>query len=322
MTSRTIAFKQIAGFISGLQGALKAQASYLQSLEDKDMFGASPVSHDDQTNMGARESQTRHEKNRQGKGSTALEAQKLKNSIGVLGELHGKIAGELVFAKREIAYGKLDGAELKELFVLTRSVFLPIAGMSSIADIFNRVAESRGWKSVDPVPHHEIGEKNMIEETKETEKKQWNDIMKSLHGPFEVMTQAMDEGLQHTLYTLELAKLPKENSTPKIPVADQTLHDVEAQADIIKPGDKGFANYLTRRIDNFYDQRKLTLAIWCRQKGVELDEKLFKNPALPAPHIDVKREDLSQHQRNQQQLYLVLYVSISSEVFTSYILVL
>lgn len=272
------------------------------------MFGASPLSHDDPTNVGTPHSQIRHENNQQGKDSTTLEAERLKIAIGALGELHGKIAGELIFAKREIAYGKLDGAELKELFRLTRGVFMPVAGMSSIADIFNRVAEKRGWRSTDS-RQNGLEEKHMIEEAKDKEKKQWNDIMKSLHGPFKVLTQAMDEGLQHALYTLELAIPPKEMTTPKTTVADQTSHDVEAQGDIIKPGDKGFADYLIRRIDNFYDQRKLTLGIWCRQKGVELDENLFKNPALPSPHIEVETENLSQHQENQHQLYLILYVS-------------
>ena len=247
-----------------------------------------------------------HEKNQQEKDSTTLDAKKLKPTIGALGELHGKIAGELVFAKREIAYGKLDGADLKDLFKLTRGVFLPLTGMSSIADIFNRVAENRGWTSTDSMAHSGLEEKKKIEETKKMDIKQWNDFMKSLHGPFEVMTQAMDEGLQHTLYALELAKLPKD-TTSKVPVADQTPRDIEAHGDIIEPGDRRFASYLTRRIENFYDQRKLTLATWCRQKGLELDENLFKNHKIPA---DVESTDISQHQRNQRQLYLVLYVSI------------
>lgn len=315
ITSRIIFFKQITGLISGLQGALKAQASYLQSLENRDMFGTSPTSHDD---VASKQSQTRHKNNPQGKSSTNLEAEKLKTLIRALGELHGKIAAELVFAKREIAYGKLDGTELKELFKLTRDVFLPITGMSSIADIFNRVAEKRGWKTTDSGPQNDLAEKHGIEERKDKEKKQWNDIMKSFHGPFEVMTQAMDEGLQHTLYTLELVKRPKGVIPPKIPVADQTSPDVEAQGDIIRPGDKEFAKYLKRRIDKFYEQRKLTLAIWCRQKGFELDENLFNNPALPAPHIEVESENLSQHQQNQQQLYLILYVSILLDFSNNY----
>lgn len=306
MTSRTIVLKQTAQFISGLQGALTTQASYLQSLENKNMFDASPASHYDPSSPWTPKSQIQHEKNRRGKDSTTLEAKKLKTTIGALGELHGKIAGELVFARREIAYGKLDGAELKDLFKLTRGVFLPLNGMSSIADIFNRVAENRGWTSTDCKAHNGLEEKNKIEETKEMDINQWNDFMKSLHGPFEVMTQAMDEGLQHTLYALELAKPPKD-TTPKVSVADQTPRDIEAHGDIIEPGDKRFVSYLTRRIDNFYDQRKLTLATWCRQKGLELDEDLFKNPTLPA---EVDSNDLSQHQRNQRQLYLILYVSI------------
>lgn len=279
------------------------------------MFGASPTSHDD---VASEQPQTRHENNPQGKRSAPLEAEKLKIMIRALGELHGKIAAELIFAKREMAYGKLDGTELKELFKLTRDVFLPITGMSSIADIFDRVAEKRRWKATDSGPQNDLEEKRGMEERKDKEKKQWNEIMKSFHGPFEVMTQAMDEGLQHTLYTLELAKRPKEVIPHKISVADQTSPDVEAQGEIIRPGDKEFAYYLKTRVDNFYEQRKLTLAIWCRQKGVELDENLFNNSALPAPHIEVESENLSQHQQNQQQLYLILYVSILFDLSNSY----
>ena len=307
-----IVLKQTAGFISGLQGALKAQAGYLQSLETEDAFSAESKPQEEPSNGESHESQ-RDNRAPQQKSSTSLEAQKLRTAIGALGELHSKLGGELAFAKREIAYGNLDAEDLKELFKLCHSVFTPITGMSSIAYIFDRGDEKRGCGSMSSMSsefQNVFQGKNSNEKTEEKEKTRWNDILKTMHGSFETMTEALDEGLQHALYTLQLTKPKKENEVRKIQVADQTTQDVEGRGDSIRPGDTGFATYLTRKIDNFYDQRKLTLTVWCRQRGVSPDENLFKNPVIPAPRIHIENEDLWQHHRSQRQLYLILYVSV------------
>lgn len=309
MTSRIIALKQIAGFISGLQGALKAQAGYLQSLETKDMFGASLKPQQEPID-GEFDTHGEHQATQRKRSTTSLEAQNLRTAISALGELHSKLGGELAFAKREIAYGNFDAEDLKEIFKLIRNVFIPITGMSSIADIFDRVAERHGWSPTSSESQNKLQGENNISKTKEREKTQWNDIMKTLHSSFETMTEALDEGLQHALFTLQLATPKREKATLKIQVADQATHDVEEQGDSIRPGDTGFATYLTGKIENFYNQRKLTLAIWCKQRGISLEENLFKNPVIAAPHIHTENEDVWQHQRSQRQLYLILYVSI------------
>lgn len=77
---------------------------------------------------------------------------------------------------------------------------------------------------------------------------------------------------------------------------------------MIKPGDKGFVNKLTSKLDLFYEQRQLTLNKWCQQKGVRLHQKDFRNPSKTSETGDQPVED---PERAQRQLYLILYVRAS-----------
>ena len=112
----------------------------------------------------------------------------------------------MAFAKRELAYGKLDASDLSDLAQLLRMIMIPVLGMSSVADIFDRVAARRGWRETS---RGTTEEKEALNQTKDREKSNWSEIMKSLHNPFETLTVAMNDGLLHGLYVLELGKPPK-----------------------------------------------------------------------------------------------------------------
>ena len=179
--------------------------------------------------------------------------------------------------------------------------------MSSVADIFERVAERRGWTS----EHDE--DKQSDVERKKLEKKQWNEIMKTLHSPFEIMTETLTGGLQHALYTLALAKpLKKEEKKGNLNDTDPREKDIEAHGDIVEPGHARYAAHLCKKIDEFYEQRKITLAIWCKQKGIDVDVDTLNNPYQFASPVEIPEKDLQTHQRNKRQLYLILYVSLLS----------
>ena len=75
------------------------------------------------------------------------------------------------------------------------------------------------------------------------------------------------------------------------------------------PGGTGFATSLAERVDGFYKQRKLTLANWCKEKDIKLNESLSNGSPSTMSQLDVGNEDILLHKRNQRQLYLVLYVS-------------
>lgn len=300
LTSRMVVLKTTTGYIKALSSALKAQSEYLQSLEDRNAFGQ-PLQREDEAYRGKETKKSPSPHDPQGSSlQSTPEAKALKAAVGVITELHGKISGDLAFAKREIAYGKLDASELSEVLKLMRQVMLPIIGMSSVADIFSRVAERQGWWiHEDDAPEH-LGRSD---EVKEMEKEQWSEIMRTLHQPFEVLTGWMNQGLQHVLFTLELEENSMKQKKKTAHTSNDDSPDLEASGNDIEPGDKRFADVLSNKIDQFYEQRKITLDTWCRHKGLDLQHQ------TPQQSGSGSSKAIADHQRHQRQLYLMLYVS-------------
>jgi hypothetical protein len=138
------------------------------------------------------------------------QAKALKDGIAGLRALHGKLYGDLPFAKRETAWGKLDAKDIDEMYALLRNIFIPFVGLSTITDIFERIAERRGWIKTTG-SHHDQSEawEECDVSAKNEEKRVWNEMMKTLHEPFSVAVAAMDEGLEHIGLVLEFNKPPK-----------------------------------------------------------------------------------------------------------------
>lgn len=109
------------------------------------------------------------------------------------------------------------------------------------------------------------------------------------------VTAAMDEGLQHAGMALELIPKPKTKKG----------EDVEAKGGDPTPGHPKFGEYLDKKMLDFYSGRGKTLKAWARQKG--LDEAHFDSVKSPGEN-ERWTEDESKHRRDQQQLYLILYL--------------
>jgi hypothetical protein len=102
------------------------------------------------------------------------QAKALKGAIAGLVGLHGKLHGDMPFAKREVAFGKLDAKDLDEMSRLFREILIPLIGMSTIMDIFERIAERRGWiKSKHTVFDQAEAWEHADEESKFEEKRVW-----------------------------------------------------------------------------------------------------------------------------------------------------
>lgn len=304
ITSRKVVFKQVGTYISALTTVLQAQSAYLESLETADIFGSWAESDDQLREEGKEhviESGSRVELEK------SSEATVLKSHIHSLGELHGKIMGDLPFAKREIAFGKLSAEDIDQLMRLLRAIFLPVSGMSSVTDVLNRVTEKRVWtaatdySSVDP----------KVAQYKRRESQEWNAIMKALHQPFESMTSAMIGGLQHAALALDLGNSSNEFDLKTSQHNAESKHkDIEAKGENASPGDKKFGDYLEKQIEQFYQERKQGLTTWCEQKGITFAASAFNDPLKYPSQPGTVDSDLQQHQSNQRQLYLVLYVCI------------
>jgi len=291
ISCRLVVFKEQAAYLQAIRGTLKAQTVYLQSLESSDMF-ASPDGVGEDSN--GQESGT--DSREKAPNVVSPEAAALKGAVAGLRALHGKLFADLPFGKRETAWGKLDGKDLGEIFDLLREILVPLLGVSTITDIFERIGERRGWiKTTDHRDRTEAWEHLPIEKKME-EKRVWNEVMKTLHEPFATVTAAMDEGLEHVGVTLEL--LPK----PKKKVGD----DLEASDNNPKPGDKDFAKYMDQKMLDFYAKRGETLRQWAREKGLSQAEFDKANSRRAEPENFTPDE--ASHRRDQQQLYLILFM--------------
>lgn len=297
--------KQGTGCIKAIQGALKLQATYLHGLENADIFG-SPIQPDEDTESEAiTPDEEPKKKANPGKPQIVPEAEKLKASVRALGELHGKIHADLPFAKREIAYGNLDAEDLEQFHKLMRGILLPLTGMASVVDILQRISEKHNH--IISQPNTGVQEKQSKNGSNDTEKARWDDIMKTLHSPIDAMTEAMEEGLQHVLYVLKLAKPPKGAHASGKNDASNASEDVEAQGDTIKPGDKQFAARLEKRIEGFFEQRTLTMDNWSKQK-LDAGRAPDRFGSASQPPRDLDAQGWTEHERTQRQLYLVLYL--------------
>ncbi|KAK8007793.1 hypothetical protein PG989_001783 [Apiospora arundinis] len=279
--------------------------SHLQSLENEDMFAEPEAAGGMSLLQKIKSKRLERKASRASKAGGApvpppapvmtnnrAEAEKVKQTIATLRQLSGKMQADLVFAKRDFAWGKLDGCDIKLLFYHLRSCIIPIIGLSTVIDIFQRIAERRGWNTDSDTPAEVVEEKN-------AEKRIWNEIMKQLHEPLETLSAALDQGLEHGGILLEILPRPKK---AKKAAADGA--DVEAKGDAVEPGDPGFARSLEEKVKNFEAVKVDILRTWARERGLAFDESAAADmenmPSFPA--------NGNRHQRDQFQLFLLLYI--------------
>lgn len=299
-TSRQIVFKQMAGYIGGLRSALKAHATYFESLERDDMFGRTETYDEGREKIG-----------KKGKIYSA-EAQAIRGAIRVITDLHAKLHGDLTFAKREIALGKLGPDDLQTIFRHLRQIMIPVVGLSFVVDIFERLSDYNRWNkpidlNMDVVP----------EDIRERAVREWNDIMRAVHDPFATMIQTIDEGLLHTSYVFKLTKPPKRSSASKSPERGSTEQnkDVEATAENTAPGEKGFTEHFEKKLGEFRIAKRLALQTWAEEKGITLPPDFFDNPTSPKLlNTDFLDNSATQKERSRRQLYLFLYVSLQRSI--------
>ncbi|KAJ5553882.1 hypothetical protein N7513_003841 [Penicillium frequentans] len=293
MTSRKAVFKQMGGYIKGLRGALTAHAVYFESLERDDMFGRAETYDSSQEKWGA-------------KGKVySPEAEAIRGAVRGITDLHAKLHGDLTFAKREFALGKLGPDDIQSIFRHLRQIMVPVVGLSFVVDIFQRLSDYNRWNepidpNAEPIPDH----------VREQVVHDWNDIMRAVHDPFARMIQAIDEGLLHTSYVLHLEKRPKKAAvaTNGNDDAEGDEKDLEASAGKAAPGDKGFAEDYKQRLSLFRNAKKVALQTWAEEKGISLPPDFFDHPPVDSLKGDFFDASASYQDRSRRQLYLFLYM--------------
>ncbi|KAJ6184858.1 hypothetical protein N7519_006159 [Penicillium mononematosum] len=294
MTSRQAVFKQMASYIGGLRTALNAHAIYFQSLERDDMFGRTETYDDAREKFGK-------------KGKIySPEAEAIRGAVRQITDIHAKLHGDLTFAKREIALGKLGPDDLQAIFRHLRQIMIPVVGLSFVVDIFQRLSDYNRWNQ--PI---DLNEPVVPDDIRQRVVHEWNDIMRAVHDPFAVMIQTIDEGLLHTSYVFGLTK-PSECTGTAKPSDDNSMEedkDIEARAENTAPGEKAFIDHFEKKLGAFRIAKRLALRTWAEEKGVTLPPDFFDHPASPEMlNTDFLDTSATQKERSRRQLYLFLYM--------------
>jgi hypothetical protein len=258
--SRKVTFGQMRGLVMMMRGAIKQEKLYMQSLEREDMFAkphdvSSAVDEGRDGRGGSKSKSTSAE----AEPVTEAEARALKATISGIRELAGKVQADLEFAKRDFSWGKFDAMELTVTFLKIRSCLIPIIGMSTLIDIFQRVAERRHWVTDSRTPAEVIAEKK-------EEKRLWNEVMRQLHDPFEVLSEIVDQGLEHAAIQLELLPRPKAAKKRQQGQSNEA-EDVEAKAGVSNPGDADFGRGLEDKINSLKVSSMTTIELHPEAQG-------------------------------------------------------
>lgn len=315
ITCRHIFFLQSGAFAGSIKATLAAQAAYMKTFEREDMFNLRSSEEDASVErahpfLHHHRHQNLHDDER---SLVDVETERLKAAVQAMSGLLGKMNQDITFAKREFAYGKLDASDIDSLFKLFRNIMLPLTGIASAADIVERMAQEQGWVQSKQSEDGSTRSSNPEADAQvKSEKREWNKIMSMLQKPFQVMSAAMNDGLDHSMHVLEITKPPKSSKSRK--GFPKTQDDVEAG--VLKPGDSGFAEQLTSKINDFFEARRSSIREWCYSKGLKLQGTSSVDEPANFPTANVTDypffKDPETHKRNQHQLFLILEVSVSA----------
>ncbi|KAG6365700.1 hypothetical protein INS49_007311 [Diaporthe citri] len=296
ISSRQVVAKQMAGVLGLFKKSIVLEKQYLQGLEKEDMFAL------EITETSAGRSEPERKGGKKDKGPKLTKEQKnalaLRGTIGAIRELMGKIYGDMKFAKRDIAWGHLSAKDFGEMFNLIRMCVIPMTGIGTIMDIFQRVGRERGWDGDGP------GDGGLFQRFqpigKEESQRIWNDIMKQLHEPFEILSEAITQGIDHAGVLLKLFPQPKAQKKAAAQSAG-TDADVEASGGELRPGQVGFSSVINAKIETFNSRKGEILRLWAKDKGLCSDGN-FENWTQDSTRLFEKRRN------DQAQLYVILYL--------------
>lgn len=330
ISTRQIVVKQMAGVLGLFKKTIALEKKYLQGLESDDMFTLEII----ETSAGPSGTEAKDKTSKgKGKGKKGDKGPKLtkeqKTAVALRGvisaskDLMGKIYGDIKFAKRDVAFGHLTAKDFGELSNLIRNILIPITGIGVIMDIFQKVGRDAGWDGSGSGPQGDCLGLDTNGLDRDASVKVWQEMMKQLHEPFEILSEALIQGIDHAGILLNFFPLPKElkraakeaaaaaaaananananaktNSTS--PGQQTTVPDVEASAGGgLRPGQLGFSEVVNARLATFNARKGEILRVWAKEKGLSADGE----------HWDTNNTRLFEKRRNDQaQLYVILYL--------------
>jgi hypothetical protein len=322
VSSRKIFFAEAAAFLQTSRSLLQAQLAFVEVLGHLGMSEPSiPKDRsvlEDETGMDhlhGNASETAEKRLSYNQRASALKA----STSGLLG-LGGRLRDDVVFAKREIAYGHFGSKQIRELHRLLRNIMIAMSGLSTIADISDRLnnRSCTDWARGEKSEWSELVPDELSAKDRESENGEWQELIRLLHASFEAVIQALDEGILHVLILLNFVPDPKKASGKTTAKAKGAKaqgsglgQDVEKGIGEPRPGIVGFCDYLDKEIQDFRKQRSERLRTWAEERGLSsvlyASAKYTRWSSKPNQGA-YKTLATAREKRFSQRLHVVLYM--------------
>lgn len=183
-------------------------------------------------------------------------------------------------------------------------------GISHIPDILSRISDGGGWIPCDFESRADIDPelfKNLQAHSQEEYEIIWQSCIGDLVGPATSILSAMNDGLEHAALQLEIIPRPGTKNLFWMPGSKRTVKtDLEAEGEVIKPGDPHFSRILEAQLNEFAVRKGEVLTAWANSKG--LSESQVED-LKSLGELDVDEDPANGTiRRDRQQLYLLLYI--------------
>lgn len=165
-------------------------------------------------------------------------SKELQAAMADLVRLHDKTRADLSLAESEVAWGKLDENDLHRLFQHLRSIMLPLAGISMLPEILQKLPND--WSQTDQT---------------DTVQNHWTSFMQYLQQELEESTQLVMLSIQHAFLVLRIGN---HKSIQQLEYNFELCPngDLEKGAQTAVPGHPGFSSEFRHHINRFYARRQ------------------------------------------------------------------
>ncbi|TVY43748.1 hypothetical protein LOCC1_G004666 [Lachnellula occidentalis] len=246
------------------------------------------------------------------KGQLECDGPALREKMASVKSLYTKMHHELAMAKREIAWGKLRAKDITAISDHCRRILMPLGGMAHLPDILGRIAEGGGWVRHEHTPDSE--DKDQKSEFKRSYGQEeyeiiWQNSIAALVESARITVESIKDGLEHAALQLEIIPKPGTRYYFWLPGVKRTEKtDLEAEGEVIKPGNPQFSKLLGDKLVEFSTRRVEALTAWADCKGLSAAQ-IEKLQSIG--DFDIDEEPVDGHARflkDRRQLYLILYV--------------
>lgn len=290
VSSRKVFFAETTGFLQLCRGLLKTQLGFVKVLEHSKLCKSYYGNFDADDSIDS-----------EGRSLYKTKAAGLKTMSYALLSLAGKLREDVIFAKREMAIGHLRETDVHELHLLMENITYPIAGVSTIADISERMHEHIKGDSGASTPSGN----ETIEPAMDIEQEEWQNLITSLSLSLEKVVAILDESILHILLLLKLVPGPKKGKGIDV------NGEAEKGSSPPKAGDAGFGDYLERQIAEFREMRSTDVQKWAQERGYNA---IFQSTAKNAMHSPEFKQSNTNPKASAQEilaskrLHVVLYM--------------